>query len=92
MDEMDNIVVLNDELGNERRFEFLDFLEYSGNNYVILLPIEEFHDEPEMIVILKLEESEESDVEQYVSVEDEDVLNAVFELFKKRFEEFDYCD
>lgn len=39
MDEYDdNIVVLNDSDGNEVRFEFLDLIEYDGDEYVVLLP------------------------------------------------------
>ena len=40
-EEIDNIVILNDEEGNEVQFEFLDLIEYDGEEYVILLPVEE---------------------------------------------------
>ena len=36
-----NIVILNDEEGNEIRFEFLDLIEYENEEYVILLPLDE---------------------------------------------------
>ena len=36
-EEIDNIVILNDEEGNEVQFEFLDLIEYDGEEYVILL-------------------------------------------------------
>ena len=78
----DNIVVLNDEEGNEVQFEFLDLIDYEGEEYVILLPVAETEDaEADEVVILKTEKvaDENSDEESYVSVEDEDVLNAVFE-------------
>ena len=38
MDE-DNIIILNDENGNEVEFEFLDLIPYRQNEYVVLLPI-----------------------------------------------------
>ena len=38
--ELDNILVLNDEEGNEVEFEFLDLIEYEGEEYVVLLPVE----------------------------------------------------
>ena len=79
-EEVDNIVILNDEEGNEVQFEFLDLIEYNEEEYVILLPVEdEISEEPGEVVILKVESTSE-DEESYVSVEDEEVLNNVFEL------------
>ncbi len=81
-EEVDNIVILNDEEGNEVQFEFLDLIEYNEEEYVILLPVEdEISEEPGEVVILKVESTSE-DEESYVSVEDEEVLNNVFEIFK----------
>lgn len=94
-EELDNIVVLNDEEGNEVEFEFLDLIEYEGEEYVILLPVEdeEEAEEPGEVVILKLEDTENEDEESYVSVEDEDILNAVFEKFKEKFkDDFNFVD
>lgn len=82
-EEVDNIVILNDEEGNEVQFEFLDLIEYNEEEYVILLPVEdEISEEPGEVVILKVESTSE-DEESYVSVEDEEVLNNVFEIFKE---------
>ena len=86
--ELDNILVLNDEEGNEVEFEFLDLIEYEGEEYVVLLPVEEENDEePGEVVILKLEDSESEEEESYVSVDDEEILNKVFEIFKDKFED-----
>ena len=96
-EELDNIVILNDEDGNEVKFEFLDLVEYEDEQYVVLLPMaEENEDEEEdgEVVILKLEDTDDdSDEESYVSVEDEDVLMKVFEIFKDKFkDEFNFVD
>ena len=40
-EEVDNIIVLNDEDGNEVRFEFLDLVELDDEEYVVLLPVAE---------------------------------------------------
>ena len=91
----ENIIILNDEEGKENRFEFLDLIELDNEEYVVLLPAdEEESDEPGEVVILKVEESdEESDEESYVSVDDEEILNKVFEMFKEKFkDEFDFID
>ena len=92
-EELDNLIVLNDEDGNEVSFEFLDLVELDGEEYVILLPTDEAEDEPGEVVILKVEDTDSEDEESYVSVEDEEVLNKVFEMFKEKFkDEFDFID
>ena len=92
MDEMSNKVVLNDEDGNEVEFELLDLVEYNGEEYVVMLPCDETADDG-MVVILKLAQTADEDLESYVAVEDEQTLNAVFEIFKERFkEEFTFED
>ena len=95
-DNLDNIVILNDEDGNEVKFEFLDLIELDDEEYVVLLPMAEDGEEEEgEVVILKVEDNddENSDEESYVSIEDEDVLNKVFEMFKEKFkDDFDFVD
>ena len=95
-EELDNIVILNDEEGNEVKFEFLDLVELDEEEYVVLLPItEEGEEEEGEVVILKVEDTddEEADEESYVSIEDEEVLNKVFEIFKEKFkDDFDFVD
>ena len=91
-EELDNIIVLNDEEGNEAEFEFLDLIEFEGEEYVVLLPVEESDDAGE-VVILKVEDTESEDEESYVSVDDEEVLNKVFEIFKEKFkDDFNFVD
>ena len=92
MNELDNIITLKDENGNNVHFEFLDIVEYAGDEYVILLPAEE-SDETGKVIILKLEESVNDDEEAYVGVEDQEVLDSVFAIFKEKFkEQFDFVD
>ena len=92
-EDLDNIVILNDEDGNEVKFEFLDLIDLEDEEYVVLLPVTD-EDEGE-VVILKVEDNddEDSEEESYVSVEDEDTLNKVFEIFKEKFkDDFDFVD
>ena len=93
-EELDNIVILNDENGEEVQFEFLDLIELDGEQYVVLLPAEEDENEEDgEVVILKVEDSESEDEESYVGVEDEATLNAVFNIFKEKFkDEFNFLD
>ena len=91
-EDLDNKIILNDESGNEVEFEFLDLIEYRGEEFVVLLPCDET-DEAGEVVILKLEDTDDEDTESYASVDDESVLNAVFEIFKEKFKnEFNFVD
>ena len=95
MEELDNIIVLNNEDGEEVKFEFLDLVDLDDEQYVVLLPMTEEDEEDEgEVVILKLEDTDtESEEESYVSVEDEEVLMKVFNIFKEKFkDEFDFID
>ena len=94
-EELDNIVILNDEEGNEVQFEFLDLVELDNEEYVVLLPVTSEGEEDEgEVVILKLEDTDEdSEEESYVGVEDEEILNQVFEIFKDKYkDEFNFVD
>ena len=90
-EELDNIIILNDEDGNEVQFEFLDLIELDGEEYVVLLPVEDEESENGEVVILKVEDTDSEDEESYVSVDDQEVLNKVFEIFKEKFkDEFNF--
>ena len=94
-EELDNIIILNDENGNEAKFEFLDLVELDDEEYVVLLPVSDEGEEDEgEVVILKLEDTdEESEEESYVGVEDEEILNKVFAIFKEKYkDEFNFVD
>ena len=88
VDEMDNIVTLHDEDGDEISFEFLDLIEYEDEEYVVLLPVDDTEGE---VVILRVEDSDDVDFDGYVSVENEDTLMTLFNIFKEKFkDEFDF--
>ena len=78
-----SVLTLTDENGNDVNFEYLDCLEYEGVEYLFLLPEE---DESGEIVILEVEPVDE-ETENYLAVEDEETLNAVFAIFKEKFKD-----
>ena len=91
MEDMDNIVKLEDEDGKEMEFEFLDLVEYEGREFVVLLPMEEDAEEVVILEVVPCEDDEE--MEEYVSIDSEELLDAVFEVFKeKNKENFDFED
>ena len=82
-EEETEILTMTDENGNEVEFEYLDCLEYEGKEYLVLMPNEEAANE---IVILEVEPVDE-EIENYLAVEDEAVLNAVYGMFKEKYQD-----
>ena len=80
-EEEESILTLTDENGNEVEFEYLDCIEYEGKEYLVLMSPEE---ESEEVVILEVEPVDEEN-ENYLAVEDEATLEAVFAIFKEKF-------
>ena len=95
-EEQDDLLIMTDEDGNEVEFQFLDLIEYEGEEYVVLLPSEqekENEDEAGEVVILKIQDSENEEEIEYAGIEDEDILNQVFEIFKEKYEnEYKFID
>lgn len=93
-------MVLSDDDGVEVEFEYIGSVDYEGDEYVVLLPVEDDEEGEAEVLILKVEtttevddEGEEYEDEQYVSVESEDVLDAVFEIFKhENADAFDFVE
>ncbi|MDD6434493.1 MAG: DUF1292 domain-containing protein, partial [Ruminococcus bromii] len=71
-----------DDEGNEVEFEFLDVVEYEGEEYIVLIENDEDADE---VVILKINPIDDN-TEEYVSIDDEDLLQKLFDIFKKKYE------
>ena len=88
-EELDNIVVLTDDEGQDIEFEWLDTIEMGEDQYIVLLPADD--EEAEEVVIFKMEIEEET--ENFISVDNEEELNKVYEIFKERNKEnFDFID
>lgn len=77
------ILTLTDENGNDVDFEYLDCLEYQDKEYLILMPADEAETQ---IVILEVEPVDDEN-ENYLSVEDEAVLDAVYGMFKDKYKD-----
>ncbi len=82
-EEQTNILTLTDENGADVDFEYLDCIDYEGKEYLVLMPAEELATE---IVILEVEPIDEEN-ENYLSVADENILNAVYDIFKDRYKD-----
>ena len=85
MEEMDNegtLITLEDEEGNEVEFEFLDVVAYEGEEYIVLIENDEDADE---VVILKINPIDD-ETEEYTSIDDDELLDKLFEIFKEKYE------
>ncbi len=82
-EEETSLITLTDDNGVETTFEYLDCIEYQGKEYLVMIPAEEDANE---IVILEIEPVDEEN-ENYLAVEDEAVLGAVYNLFKDRYQD-----
>lgn len=78
-------VTLTDEDGNELELEHLDTLEYKGNTYFAFIPAEMQVEESYELIIMKAEE--ENGEEILVTLDDEDELDEMFQIFSERLEE-----
>jgi len=75
--ENDNIITLLDEEGEEKDFEVIATLEVDGNEYAILLPLDEDTEEGVVFKIIK-ENGEE--ILEYV--EDDEEFNMVADAYE----------
>ena len=78
-----SILTLTGDNGEEIDFEYLDCVEFNGVEYLVLLPVEE---EANQIVILEIQPVDE-ETENYMAVEDEQILNAVYCIFRERYQD-----
>lgn len=82
-EEETEILTLTDENGVDTDFEYLDCLTYQDKEYLILMPALE---EATEIVILEVEPVDEEN-ENYLAVEDEATLDAVYGMFKEKYKD-----
>ena len=82
-DEEAYIITLTDENGVDMEFEYMDCIDYEGKEYLALLPTDEESNE---VVLLEIEPVDEEN-ENYIAIEDEATLQAVYGIFKERFKD-----
>ena len=93
-EENNNLVQLQDENGNDLNFEHLMTLEHEGSYYVLLEATEDMDDCKEgEAIILKIIRDEDSDEDVYATIEDEDEMDEIADIFMERLEEdYDVID
>ena len=81
-----DIVELTDDDGNTLALEHLDTVEYNGAVYMAFIPADMKLEDSYELVILKVE-AEEDGEEALVTLDDEDELAELFQIFSERLEE-----
>lgn len=81
MESGNEIIELLDEDGKSVRFEHLMTVEYEGDPYVLLVPIDEVEDvDDDEVIIMRIETSKDGE-DAYVGIEDEELLEKIFERY-----------
>ena len=89
MEEQEGIITLTNENGDEVEYQLIDSITYENAEYVVLLPV----DEEDCEVVILAVEADDDEMENYVVVDDEEILEGVYAIFKERFaDELDFED
>ena len=90
-EEYTNVITLTDSDGSDVDFEVLDIVPYNDHEYAVLLPVDDESDSPEAVILELLEAEEDTEEDMLQGVDDEEILNAVFNLFmEKNADEFQF--
>lgn len=80
-------IFLTDEEGNQVPFLLLDVIEYEGKKYIVVLPDEDEADE----VVILCSDTNGDDFDSFESVDDEELSEKLFEIFKNdAADDFDF--
>ena len=83
------IIELTDDDGVTTEFEYLDTIAFDGEEYVVLIENEE---DAEGVIILKID-SVDDETENYIGIDDEDIVQKVYEIFKENHkDDFEFTD
>lgn len=83
-EEYTNVITITDSDGSDVDFEVLDIIPYNDHEYAVLLPVDDESDSPEAVILELLEAEEDNEEDMLQGVEDEEILNAVFNLFMEK--------
>lgn len=78
----ENYITLTDDNGEDVSFEMLGTVEYQDRLFAVLLP---FDEDDDGVVILELVPTDDPEYDEFLGIDDEALLNEVFEEFKKGY-------
>ncbi len=79
--DIDKVIVLEDELGNEVEIEYIDSAVVDGEKYAMFMPLE--NDDDEVVIMRYDNVSEEYD--SFVPVEDMTICERVYNVLREKY-------
>ena len=79
--DINKVVVLSDDLGNEMEIEYIDSTNFEGERYALFMPLENDDDE---VIIMKYD-NVSKDYDSYIPVEDKRILEGVYEKLREKY-------
>ena len=81
----DFVTIIDDE-GNEFELELLDTIDYNGESFAAFLPTDMDENDPDYGLIILSVVNDENGDELFESIDDDDKLQQVYEMFMTVFE------
>ena len=92
MENNENIIIFTDDDGNDLELEHLDTVELDGKLYIVCVPAPNGEEEIEEVIIFEAMKDDNGE-DGFVQVDDDVVLENVYQEFKDRNEDmFDFED
>ena len=79
--DINKVIVLSDDLGNEMEIEYIDSTDYEGERYALFMPLENDDDE---VIIMKYD-NVSKDYDSFIPVEDKRILEGVYEKLREKY-------
>ena len=83
-EEYTNVITLTDADGSDVDFEVLDMVPYEGSEYAVLLPVDDDSEAVEAVILELLAAEEDGEEDMLQGVEDEEMIQKIFDLFVER--------
>lgn len=81
-EELEDYITLTDENGEDVSFELIGETEYQERTFAVLIP---FDEEDDGVVILEIVPADDPEFDEFIGIDDDELLNNVFEKFKKEY-------
>lgn len=81
-EESENYITLTDDDRNDVSFEVIGEVEYQERYFAVMLP---FDEDDDGVVILEIVPSDNEEMGEFLSIDDDKLLNEVFEKFKSEY-------
>ena len=81
--DIDKVVVLSDDMGNEVEIEYIDSVSLDGRDYAMFMPLENDDDE----VIIMQYDNVSKDYDSFIPVTDTKIMQAVYDLLRDKYKD-----